>query len=476
MSVVTIRDLMTDPELFGTQFGGDSFTAWRALLAGYQGLELHGAEIDAWREITHRKTPTKAHDELWLVVGRRGGKSQAAALLAVERAAFQDYSDRLSPGEVATVAVLAQDRKAARSVFRYITGLINSNPMLKALVVREDKESIELSNRTTIEVTTASFRSTRGYTFAAVIADEIAFWKFSDESANPDSAILAAVRPGLATLQGPLIALSSPYARKGELYEHHKRHFGRDDDPILVAQAPTLTMNPSLPASIVKRAYELDEASARAEYGAEFRFDVEGFVTREVVEACVIPGRHELPPVPGVQFVAFTDPSGGSKDSWTLAITHKDGDCVTLDATRSIKPPFSPAAVVAEYADLLKSYGIRDVTGDRYGGQFPVELFAQHGITYHVADRPRSDLYRDTLPLLNSGRVELLDNPQVVAEFCALERRTARSGKDTIDHPPGQHDDTVNSIAGAIITANGHAKRAGGILLPRRTPRGRRCA
>mgnify|MGYP003633144763 FL=1 len=270
---VTIRDAMTDPALFGGQFSGDSFKAWRALLAGFYGLPLVGDEHAAWRRITRRQAPTTPAEELWLVVGRRGGKSQAAALLAVFEAAFQDYTDRLSPGEVATIAVLAQDRKAARSVFRYITGLLHSNPMLQALIVREDRESIELSNRTAIEVTTASFRSTRGYTFACVIADEIAFWR-SDDAANPDKAILSAVRPGMATLNGKLIALSSPYARKGELFEHHKRYFGKNDSGILVAQAPSLTMNPTLPKRVVERAYERDDASAKAEYGAEFRSDV----------------------------------------------------------------------------------------------------------------------------------------------------------------------------------------------------------
>ena len=471
---VTIRDAMTDPALFGGQFSGDSFKAWRALLAGFYGLPLVGDEHAAWRKITRRQAPTKPHDELWLCVGRRGGKSQAAALLAVFEAAFQDYSDRLSPGEVATVAVLAQDRKAARSVFRYITGLLHSNPMLKALIVREDRESIELSNRTAIEVTTASFRSTRGYTFACVIADEIAFWD-SGDAANPDKAILSAVRPGMATLNGKLIALSSPYARKGELWEHHKRYFGKNDSGILVAQAPSLTMNPTLPKRVVERAYERDEASAKAEYGAEFRSDVESFVSLEAVEGCVIPGRIELPPTSGVQYTAFNDPSGGSVDSWTLAIAHREGDNVVLDAIRSRKPPFSPAGVVAEYAELLKTYGIRTVTGDRYGGQFPKELFDQHGITYEVADRPRSDLYRDTLPLLNSERVELLDNRQLVKEFVSLERRTSRSGKDSIDHPPGQHDDLCNSVSGAIVTASGRKAVGPAMLLrPSRRFGGRR--
>jgi hypothetical protein len=42
----------------------------------------------------------------------------------------------------------------------------------------------------------------------------------------------------------------------------------------------------------------------------------------------------------------------------------------------------------------------------------------------------------------------MVDNPKLVNQLCNLERRTARSGKDSIDHPPGQHDDLCNAVAG----------------------------
>ena len=447
---MNIRDVMTDPALFGEQFGGDSFKAWRTLLAGFYGLPLPDDELPQWQALTGRESaPDAAHDELWLTIGRRGGKTQNAALLAVYEAAFNDYSEQLAPGEVATVMLLAADRKQARSVFRYISGLFEANPMLARMVVREDKEAIELTNRTAIEVHTASFRATRGYTVACCIADELAFWR-SEDSANPDFEILNAIRPAMATLDGKLIALSSPYSRRGALWDAYKRNYGKQG-PILVAQAPSRTMNPTLPQKVVDQAMERDPASARAEYLAEFRTDVETFVSQEAVDACTIPDRLELPPVEGIQYRAFTDPSGGSKDSWTLAIAHSDADVVILDAARSIKPPFSPDAVVTEYAELLKQYRINQVTGDRYSGEFCRELFRKQGIEYRLSDRPASDLYRDSLPFLNSGRVELLDNKQLHKELIGLERRTARSGKDSISHAPGSHDDLVNSVCGCVI-------------------------
>jgi hypothetical protein len=103
---------------------------------------------------------------------------------------------------------------------------------------------------------------------------------------------------------------------------------------------------------------------------------------------------------------------------------------------REVKPPFDPSVVVAEFAGTLKTYKINRVIGDRYAGLWPVEQFRKFGIRYEQSAKPKSDLYRDLLPLINSRRVELLDHPRMINQFCALERRTSRAGKDSIDHPP----------------------------------------
>jgi hypothetical protein len=91
--------------------------------------------------------------------------------------------------------------------------------------------------------------------------------------------------------------------------------------------------------------------------------------------------------------------------------------------------------------------------GDRYGGEWPREVFRKHGIEYVVSDRAKSDLYRDLLPLLNSGRIELLDQPKLFAQLIGLERRTSRGGRDSIDHAPGAHDDLANALAGCAVYA-----------------------
>jgi len=115
-----------------------------------------------------------------------------------------------------------------------------------------------------------------------------------------------------------LLAISSPYARRGCLWDAYRQHHGRDGEPVLVWQAPTRAMNPTVDERVIAEAYAQDEIAAAAEYGAEFRRDVEAFLTREAVEAVVVPGRRELPPVSDVAYVGFVDPSGGSQDAMAL--------------------------------------------------------------------------------------------------------------------------------------------------------------
>ena len=58
-------------------------------------------------------------------------------------------------------------------------------------------------------------------------------------------------------------------------------------------------------------------------------------------------------------------------------------------------------------------YRVSRVIGDRYAGEFPRELFRKHGIAYDLAKQTKSELFRDLLPLLNSGRIVLPHNDRL---------------------------------------------------------------
>ena len=235
------------------------------------------------------------------------------------------------------------------------------------------------------------------------------------------------------------------------MWDAFRRYFGTNDRDVLVWKAATREMNPSVPEAVVNRAIERDPASAAAEYIAEFRSDIDSFIPREVVDAVVSPGVFERAPLQSVRYVAFVDPSGGSVDAMTMAIAHREGKVAVLDAVREVKPPLSPERVVADFAELLRSYRNTRVQGDRFAGEWPRDVFRNHGITYEASAKSKSDLYRDPLPRLNSGEVDLLDNSRLVGQLVGLERRTARGGRDIIDHGPRGSDDLCNAVAGALV-------------------------
>lgn len=461
---ISILDAIADNRLFAPWLKrGDTWTAWLAFLCAVFALPMSKEQVAIYRQCTGRnQPPSSVASEAWLVCGRRAGKSFILALVAVFLACFHDYRRYLTPGERGTVMVVAADRKQARTIIRYIRALLTEIPMLSRMVVNDKVDTFNLINHVTIEVGTASFRSVRGYTIVAALLDELAFWRTDDDAADPDYEIIAALRPGMATIPNAmLLCASSPYARRGELWTAHRKHFGKDGDPILVWQAPTLTMNPTVPRRVIEEATERDPASAAAEYLAEFRTDVEQLLTREAVEACISHGVRERPRVAGQRYHAFVDPSGGSADSMTLAIGHREGEGVIIDALRERKPPFSPEAVVEEFGSLLKSYGVNRIIGDRYAGEWAREPFRKFGIIYEPSAKPKSDLYRDLLPAINSKLLDLIDNDRLTNQLVGLERRTARGGRDSIDHAPGGHDDLANACAGVAVACLGGPRNNG---------------
>lgn len=437
-------------------FGKSSWTTWLVLVKAAFGLPLEDDELPTFRRLTGRTRPPAGQvREFWLIVGRRAGKSITAALIAIYMTTCRTYA--LAPGEVGVFMVIAADRKQARVIKKYISGLLTSVAVLQQLVERETSDAIYLRNGLVIEIHTASFRTVRGYTVIGCALDEIAFWQ-TDDSANPDTEILNALRPAMSTVpEAMLVALTSPYAKSGEVWKTYRDSYGKDRDDVLVVQAETRALNPLVSPDLIAAAYEADPAHASAEYGGCFRDDIDSPFSEKAV-AAVTGDREELPFVSDLAYRAGFDGAGGSEaggDSVTLAIAHDDehGHSV-LDLVREVKPPFSPEAVILEqFGPLLKEYGIDRVTGDRWGGEWPRQAFGKCDITYLVCPQSKSELYKTLLTRINSNQIELRDLKSLRVQLVGLERRTARGGKDSYDHKPGGHDDVINAAALVLAEA-----------------------
>lgn len=465
---MNITQAIKDKNLLQPFFGDvDSWRPWLTALRAVYGLPVSGRSgRDLIQDATGRGSdtlPEEGFSTALFLTGRRSGKSRIAATVAAYEAVLAGHADKLSKGEKGVVAMVAPTKAQGRIVRDY-TRAIFDLPLFRTALVREADGGFELNGGIRIEIMAGDFRTVRGYTLLAAVVDEACFFGYEADAKMNDTELVRALKPSLATVDGKLICISSPYARKGWCYQQYKRHHGNPDGRTLVWNCPSRTMNPTLPQRIVDEALAEDMQAAKSEYLAEFRDDVADYIPREVVEAAVAKGCPQRMHRPYTDYVAFADLSGGRADDAALAIAYRDGRRVVVVYARRWRPPFAPDAVIAEMASELRRYEVEQVTGDNYAAEFVAGAFKNNGIRYTRSEKPKSMLYTELLPRLCSQEIELPDNDVLVDQLASLERRTRAGGRDTIDHPKNGHDDLANAVAGAATVAASPVLRVGAIF------------
>jgi hypothetical protein len=453
--LTSIGKAFTDPKLLGAHFEGPSWDPWRAILKAAFAESLTDRERAVFHELSGgRPLPKERVKELWVIAGRRSGKTSIAAGTACYLAAFTDYSSYLRPGERALLPVFSTSRDQSQVCAGYIRSMLKDTKLLRGLVESDGYETMSLNTKCDLGVMTASFRSSRGRTMAGAILEETGFWR-SDTTSIPDLEIYRAIKPSLSTIKGSMvIGISSAYRRSGLLWTKFRDHFGKDSTT-LVIKATTAQLNGTIDKALIDEELAADPSAAAAEWLSEWRLDLQSYIDREVLEELVVKGRHELAPEPGQTYSAFTDAAGGSgSDSFTLAIGHHDDRTkrAVLDVLRERKPRFSPSQVAAEYSALLRDYRCYEVAGDKFAKGYVGESFEAAGINYVETEESKSEIYQRFLGPLNNSTVELLDIDKLVTQFAGLVRTTSKGvGRPSIDHDKGGHDDLCNAAAGCLV-------------------------
>jgi hypothetical protein len=421
------------------------------------GEELTDDERATFKTFTGRDHEPGQMIDTWLTVsGRRSGKTTAVAVLVVYLSCLCDWSEDLSLGERGVALYLAVTQDQAGRAFRYARDFIEHSPLMAKLVTNRTADSIELSNGIDIEIQAANWRYVRGVTCIAVVLDECAFLRNEADSANKDEDIVSALRPSLVTTNGPMLLISSPATEAGVVYQIHKRHYGAQGDPlILVVQADSKTLNPRLDQARIDREYALDAEGALAEWGGKFRVPISVYLPRSLVEAAVEKGVSVRPRLPGVPYLAFTDPASGTgTDSFTMGIGHRarddDHDVLLIDALYEARPPFSAVDVVKGHAEALKQWGLAEVMGDDYGGGMVASMFAKLGIRYQSCPLTASQLYLHALPAWTSSMVVMCDVSRAVDQLVNLRRKVGQAGQESVVHLGNSHDDLANAVSGLI--------------------------
>ena len=438
-----------------------SWSRWLTCLRAIYGLPLkHDWQKRLVRKCTGRdpgKLNPKGYSRVLLLCGRRSGKSKIGGLIGAFEASLSGREKKLSRGEKGLVTITSPTKDQSQIIRNYTRAALGT-PLLDAEVEDEARKrpAFTLQNGVEIRTLVGDFRSVRGYTLLAIVVDEICFFGLSEESkVKNDSELIRAITPSLLTTHGRLICVSSKYWQKGWAYSTWKKHFGNDDSRTLVWDAASRTMNPTLSQADIDAEIADDPVAAKAEFLSLWRADIEDYLERGVVEACVVSGRHELVPRSGIQYSSFIDVSGGRRDPMALAIGHRDKQTgkTIIDYIHQWKPPCSPLIVIAEMSSILKRYRVLSTTGDAYAGEFTTASFRTNGINYLKADKNKNQLYLELIGPIAAMKVELPDNETLITQISSLQRHTRSGGHDSVDHPSGGHDDLSNVIAGVVVGA-----------------------
>ncbi len=441
---------LQDRKVFGSAFPDlESFTCWLIIIKAIFGLEMSEEERQVFEYLSGRHHPNpEGHKRIFLVAGRRSGKSRISATIATHLALYGDWEKQLAPGEVAHIFTVSVDKAQSQVCLNYMKGLIEI--AAPDLIEKVTFDSIILKNRVTMDVRACNYKTGRGHACAAILCDEIGYWQDA-EGANPAQEVVNSLLPTLLP-GGMLIAASTPRQRWGYLFDQFEAHWGKLDDPILVLRGETTILNPTYSQDTINELIASD-TSFRAEYLAEWRSDLEQWLPRELLLAAMSGPELSLPDSTHQPYYAGIDPSGGGHDSYTACICHVEGERIVVDRVEERYSPLDPAQVTEEYAAILKGYGIRRVKSDRYAGQWPTSAYAKHAVTVEINDQSASELLLELGALIRMGRVVLPQSDRLLLQLTQLERKVRSGGRDVVEAPVGGYDDLACALASAVVEA-----------------------
>lgn len=448
---MNIIEFIEDPDLVNDQ---TLSPAQKMTLKAVYGLDLNDEELALFQQTTGLNEYYSGREwgESTFILGRRSGKSdKIASKIALYEACARKHE--LTPGQRAVVMVVASEKKRqARIVYDYILAPLESSPVLSKLILKVTAEEIFLKNGVSIQVFPCDPGRVRGYSLVCFVGDEVAAWML--EGRRVDKDVLDAARPGLDFSYSKMIKISTPGMQKGEIYQDFKQYYGKQNDDVLVFKGSTELFNPTYSKRKLERLKKRKPGVYKVEHEAEFKKDVAAMYDPEMIDVAVNKDRTLEHSYNGNnEYFCFVDVAGGGgKDSYAIAIGHRDKDGkVIIDVVRSRAPKFNPDEVTKEYVRLCSQYRIYQVTGDKFSGDWASNSWAKHSdgtVAYMKSERTKSELYLESEGLFNTGMIEIPDKSLSIEQLKDLIRKSRSGGKDSVDSYSGSSEDEANVIAG----------------------------
>lgn len=462
---LTIEDILT-----GYDYGQiPASPLQRAICRAAQGLEL-GALLtpaESRKYFGTETLPLAPPQLIELVCGVRGGKSWLATCAAIHAALTADLSSRQLI-ELPRYPIIAPKVDAADATFTILSGIVERSPVLSQLldgdptadtlvVRRPDGYRVEL----TVVAASRGGVTVRNRWLVGFILEEVAQFGVESTGAviNAEEILRAAQTRLLPGCQGWLI--SSPYGPQGLLYELWRKHFGKPGQ-VLVVNAPTRALNPSIPQSLIDLVAESDPDAAAREYGAEWVDADTAFLPSLLIDKLTRAAPVSRLAKPGSAVAAAMD-AGTRGNAWTFIVAGKeklqDGERVALlDAWESIgssKKPLSPSVVLAEAAPRLLTHGVKKVFCD--GWSFDANQDHAKVVGLELVECTNADAdagYARIKALLGSGDFEVAPVDNLVTDLKAIRQR-GTAGSVKIVLPKQQNGRHCDFAPAAALAVNG---------------------
>lgn len=469
-----IVEFITGPRYLGkTYFSPAQMSVAKAIY----GIGLSVEEREAFREMSEGREPRAGgYDEVALVIGTRGGKTDLMACIeCYESLRLRPMlSEFLEPGENAIGILIAADKRQAGKARGFVEGnfltledhgwniLDHGSGQEKAVT----GQSVRLMGQIEIVVFPANRYSVRGSTGLWFGGDEIAWWESAEGSYNQDTEVMRAVRTRFGTLsrlKPKRLLYSSPNTEQGVLWDAWSKRWR---SRALVLKAPTWVFYPGFDEAFLIEERERDPEGFDRDYGANFQKPGGSniFLPARSIEQCIETGRQETPPEAGREYVAWID-AAFKRDRFCCGAAHgetgAEAEVVHVDLVRCWTPqpgfPLDDKAVVKDIVEtILRPYGIDRVHGDQFA-DIPLKTeFARYGIGFiecPTSNPEKHAAYVNLRAALRAKLVRLPDEPLMVQDLKGLISRKTQGGLTWIGAPKlkGAYDDAATVVSRLVM-------------------------
>lgn len=405
--------------------------------------------------------------EVLLLSAIRSGKSLLAAALAVRATQTVDVST-LGPGETPRVSVLSLTADLGRVVFEHIVGNVMSKPVLRALLIGEptsDTVVLRHPSGKPIEVkVVAGARAGASLVArwsAGCIFDEAPRMLGEEDGVvNYDHArraVLGRLLPG-----AQLVAIGSPWAPRGPIYEAVQERFGKPSKALVVIRAPGPVMNPVWWTPERCEALRTHDAQTyRTDVLGEFADPETSLFASTELDGVTRATPLELPYEKRHYYVAAIDPATrGNSFSLVVATSKRiEGQTAPRRTVALVKQwqgskaaPLSPDAVLREVAAIVKRYSVPVVYTDQWSADALRDIARRYDLALierSINAANKVEMFENLRTRIADGDIELPPDPQLRADLLSIRKRVTNTGI-SIELPrtaDGRHADYAPALA-----------------------------